>query len=59
LKGGSTPEPYKDFLSINEEKRLLVKPTRAINKENLCLVKPPGLFLQTGEQKGRRGEGSV
>jgi len=45
---GSTPEPYKDFLSINEER--------------LWLVKPPGPFLQmksrlTGGE--RRGEGAA
>jgi len=37
---GSTPESYKDFLSINEEK--------------LWLLKPTGLFLQRGEQAARR-----
>jgi len=39
---GSTPEPYKAFLAINEEKLWLVKPP-GFNEEKLLLVKPPGL----------------
>jgi len=45
---GSTPKPYKDFLSINEEEWQLV--------EKLRLVKPPGLCLQREEQAARRRE---
>ena len=50
---GSTPEPYKEFLAINEKKLWLVKPP-VFNEEKLWLIKPLGLCLQREEPMGSK-----